>query len=712
MLRINHLHLFFTLFFLLILSACGGETEVVSSDTSLEDTSLSIAPQLDISRRIAATINTTGGTIETTSNGGTTYSLSLPEGALAKGIEIALTPVMEIPNLAFVDRLLGGVQFEPDGLLLTKPATLTIDLPTDTDFSNVLGLGWSGTGENTHLELVTLTDTQATLLISHFSGSAVVEGNAASAAAATSSATTLEAKYKTLLVAEDALIYQRICGNSHPAICFGADEDFNTVRYDNALYEVGLELTALWLNEIVLLASDASTNETRLKFVTEEFFTWEHNTQKLFCGDGSECARYPGAYAEIRQHIRTDIAKGVIAAFDRALETNDDFKVLNLIGQVELLGGNDPALTSQGIGFYIAFLDLLEQPLETSLDHEFRQRYGRQLVINVQDFPLTLVQGGDSADFSIRLSLLSTGEPLSNLDIEIGPNFTGCASLDGRGDLSVYTTDSNGTVEGLTVAAENSCSEPIDRSLIFIKVTDDAIGLVTGTNFYLGREIAFEAIHDTKKLQLTDGIWHLQADVSHNCNIRDALCYSGLQEAIRLNGELPPSVNRSASVSKSTTNGSVSADATISYAVDVNPANGDLLEIHLDASISAAASANAPDLYYSDSDADISSSGIVNFKVLDSAVNYSATWLKSGFTDDLATGYRSTAASLIRQPTFTTIFTTATAGNEDSFNLTGTLEPGSYRLSFGCEGGAELTTRNGGSSYSDSGTCALDFTVK
>ena len=68
-------------------------------------------------------------TITATATDGTTYSLLIPADALLGPEKITMTPVASVPDLPLSDGLVAGVQIEPHGLMLLKPAELTISRP-------------------------------------------------------------------------------------------------------------------------------------------------------------------------------------------------------------------------------------------------------------------------------------------------------------------------------------------------------------------------------------------------------------------------------------------------------------------------------------------------------------------------------------------------------------------------------------------------------
>lgn len=71
-------------------------------------------------------------TISATAADGTTYTLVIPVDALLGQQEITMTPLAAVPDLPLSDGVVAGVQLEPHGLMLLKPAELTITRPAES----------------------------------------------------------------------------------------------------------------------------------------------------------------------------------------------------------------------------------------------------------------------------------------------------------------------------------------------------------------------------------------------------------------------------------------------------------------------------------------------------------------------------------------------------------------------------------------------------
>ena len=104
--------------------------------------SRSITPVLDGAHAATATIGHDGGTLTATGADGSTYTLTLPAGALAGDIAITLTPVSSIAGLPLSGGAAAAVDIAPDGLALMQPATLAINPATAPPVADQRGFSW------------------------------------------------------------------------------------------------------------------------------------------------------------------------------------------------------------------------------------------------------------------------------------------------------------------------------------------------------------------------------------------------------------------------------------------------------------------------------------------------------------------------------------------------------------------------------------------
>lgn len=97
---------------------------------------------LDTGLAVTATRGTTGGDISATAADGTTFTLTVPDGALTALEEITLTPVVSIDGLPLSGGLAGAVLIGPPDLILLKLATLTIEPATPLSDPETIGFGF------------------------------------------------------------------------------------------------------------------------------------------------------------------------------------------------------------------------------------------------------------------------------------------------------------------------------------------------------------------------------------------------------------------------------------------------------------------------------------------------------------------------------------------------------------------------------------------
>jgi hypothetical protein len=82
---------------------------------------------LESGNAASETIGVEGGTIQTTANDGTVYTLEIPEGSISENQTITMTPVVDIDGYPVADGVAAGVDLKPAGLVFSVPAILTIE---------------------------------------------------------------------------------------------------------------------------------------------------------------------------------------------------------------------------------------------------------------------------------------------------------------------------------------------------------------------------------------------------------------------------------------------------------------------------------------------------------------------------------------------------------------------------------------------------------
>jgi hypothetical protein len=120
--------------------------------------------QEEATRAVSGTIGLDGGEVRATGSNGTTYTLTVPAGALRTATRITMTPVAAIQTLPF-PHLAGAVDLQPSGLELAKPAVLTIAPTVDPDTSLRL-IGFSYEGDADSLAAIIADQTSGTIRLS------------------------------------------------------------------------------------------------------------------------------------------------------------------------------------------------------------------------------------------------------------------------------------------------------------------------------------------------------------------------------------------------------------------------------------------------------------------------------------------------------------------------------------------------------------------
>jgi hypothetical protein len=80
-----------------------------------------VTPVREAAHATTATVGPAGGTVVATAATGTTYTLTIPRGALRTPTSITLTPVTALSGLAAPLDLVAAVQGAPDGLAFALP---------------------------------------------------------------------------------------------------------------------------------------------------------------------------------------------------------------------------------------------------------------------------------------------------------------------------------------------------------------------------------------------------------------------------------------------------------------------------------------------------------------------------------------------------------------------------------------------------------------
>ena len=116
----------------------------------------------DAAAAVASEIGSDGGMIAVEG-----MSLAIPPGALPEKTTITATPLRSLQGSPFAAAPV-GLKLEPSGLVLLRPATLTLPKPSGP--GTVVGFGFDGNGEELHLVPATVSGDTVQLKVWHFSG--------------------------------------------------------------------------------------------------------------------------------------------------------------------------------------------------------------------------------------------------------------------------------------------------------------------------------------------------------------------------------------------------------------------------------------------------------------------------------------------------------------------------------------------------------------
>lgn len=141
----------------------GGHTAGVGLTVRSDGTVVAVA---DESAAQAAEIGADGGTIAVEG-----MTLTIPADAVPEGTQITATPLRGLSGSPFAAAPV-GLKLEPSGLVLLKPATLTLPRPAGAGIP--VGFGFDGEGEGFHLVPHVADADAVSLKVWHFSGAGVL----------------------------------------------------------------------------------------------------------------------------------------------------------------------------------------------------------------------------------------------------------------------------------------------------------------------------------------------------------------------------------------------------------------------------------------------------------------------------------------------------------------------------------------------------------
>ena len=122
----------------------------------------------------SGTIGPAGGTLQTTANDGTAYTLTIPADALPTGRTITMTPITAIEGYPLADGVVGGVELKPSGTVFAVPVTLEITTTKSPDAgSTPVAILFTGDAASFEPSIAGSSAGTFTVPMTHFSGGTV-----------------------------------------------------------------------------------------------------------------------------------------------------------------------------------------------------------------------------------------------------------------------------------------------------------------------------------------------------------------------------------------------------------------------------------------------------------------------------------------------------------------------------------------------------------
>jgi hypothetical protein len=296
---------------------------------------LKISLELDATRAARRVISKEGGSLTAVGEDGSTYKLTIPQDALVGDETIILTPVKTMSGLPGGVTLAAGVQMAPEGLLLLKPASLTVEAKSPAAPNQELPFGWSRQGDGVHAQFVAVQPKVPTFTITHFSGVAVASASASAAEP---------------IVKGQALP----CGSQMFA---GFGELVRRARYAEltgtatpeqmaSLAKAFIDASRRYLDDAVKpVVKQAETDDLLVPCAAAALFSWDHAAQ-AFLGDAFE-SEFAAEVQQVRHSLWKGVANAFGASYDRCMRNESPlFQLGRMIGaarQLEMMGMSELA---------------------------------------------------------------------------------------------------------------------------------------------------------------------------------------------------------------------------------------------------------------------------------------------------------------------------------------------------------------------------------
>jgi hypothetical protein len=309
--------------------------------------------------------------------------------------------------------LLGAVQLEPEGLVLLRPAVLTISLPQGTPPEEVVAFAYQENGEHVHLYPATIRDSTITFIISHFSGYGGGQGDSGEGSGwppTGDPGTDYEQQVADLT------------NSARSQALTGGD--------GNIPEDVLVDLYRKWFNEVIFPALKAAEkNDALIDAAAASFLNWARQVVLLGLEQRLSTELHNGTQS---------LLKGLANAFDQSYQRCmqvDAYQAIKMLQRLRGIG-----LINGGYGATISGYTLEEKMPELQ----------RCLTFKLQLDSLVIQSGPDSP---IKYSTQVTGE----VTLKLNPN---TFRFDGVGTVKAqqFTMEGWGeslSIEGFTVHCDD-----------------------------------------------------------------------------------------------------------------------------------------------------------------------------------------------------------------------------------------------------------------
>ncbi len=156
----------------LLLAACGSSAgSATGGGSAAPATQVDVQASPDTSREVSRVVTPLGAKLTAKSSDGTTFTLTVPAGALLSPEKVTLAPAA-VQGLPFTGAQAGAVQLAPEGLEFFAPVTLKITSPkiVAADGFETAAYGYRGSGSGLYLDLAEIKGRTMTIALTHFSG--------------------------------------------------------------------------------------------------------------------------------------------------------------------------------------------------------------------------------------------------------------------------------------------------------------------------------------------------------------------------------------------------------------------------------------------------------------------------------------------------------------------------------------------------------------